>query len=81
MGLVDASKQEFLSNYLARVPVFPNQQGTHEKSDEVLPSVGAQDKDTSGYQVADLDDVELYWEKSQFDVDAVFRPGIDSPFA
>ena len=50
-GLLMSPREEFLSNHLARVPVFPNQQGTREKIDEVLPSVGAQDKDTSGYQV------------------------------
>ena len=39
--------------------------------------------DTSGYQVsaADLDDVEVYWERDQLGVDAVFRPGIDSPYS
>ena len=37
---------------------------------------------TSGYQVsADLDDVEFYWEKSQLDLDAVSRPGNDTPFS
>ena len=30
---------------------------------------------------ADLVDVELYWENDQQDVDAVFRPGIDTPFS
>ena len=30
--------------------------------DEVLSSVGAQDMDTSGYHVSDLDDVDFYWE-------------------
>ena len=76
-------RQEFLNNHLARVPVTPNQQGTHEMRDEVLSSVGAQEGlDTSRYQVsADLDDVEFYWEKDQLDVDAVFRPGIDTPFS
>ena len=50
--------------------------------DEVLSSVGAQDIDTSGYEVsADLDDVEFYWENDQLDVDAVFRPSIDTPFS
>ena len=28
---------------------------------------------------ADLDDVDFYWENDQLDVDAVFRPGIDTP--
>ena len=47
--------------------------------DDVLSSVGAQDMDTSGYRVsADLADVEFYWENDQLDVNAVFRPGIDT---
>ena len=52
--------------------------------DEVLSSVGAQEGlDTSGYQVsaADLDDVEFLYENNQLHVDAVFRPGIDTPFS
>ena len=47
----------------------------------MLSSVGAQDMDTSGYQVSDLDDVEFYWENDQLDVDAVFRPRIGTPFS
>ena len=39
---------------------MPNQQGTHEMRDKVLSSVGAQDMDTSGYQVSDLDAVDFY---------------------
>ena len=77
-----SQKQHFLNNRLARLPVTPNQQGTHEMRDEVLSSVGAEDMDTSGYQVsAELDDVEFFWENDQLDVDAVFRPGIDTPFS
>ena len=34
--------------------------------------------DTSVYQVCDLEDVEFYWERDQLDLDAVFRPGIDT---
>ena len=48
--------------------------------EEVLYSVGAQDLDTSSYQVSDLKDIEFNWENSQLDMDAVFRPGIDTPF-
>ena len=62
-SLLLSQKQKFLNNHLARVPVTPNQQGSHEMRDEVLSSVGAWDMDTSGYQVSvDLDDVEFYWE-------------------
>ena len=52
-----------------------------EMRDEVLSSLGAQDLDTSSYQVSDLEDIEFNWENSQLDMDAVFRPGIDTPFS
>ena len=48
---------------------------------EVLSTVGAQDLDTSSYQVSDLEDIEFNWENPQMDMDAVFRPGIDTPFS
>ena len=51
-----------------------------EMRDEVLSSVGAQDLDTSSYQVSDLEDIEFNWEDSQLNMDAVFRPGLDTPF-
>ena len=46
-----------------------------------LSSVGAEDVDTSGYQVSDLDDVEFYWENDQLDLDAAFRSGICKLFS
>ena len=52
-----------------------------ETRDEVLSSVGAQALDTSRYQVSDLEDIEFNWENSQLDMDAVFRPGIHTPFS
>ena len=75
--------KQFLNNHLARVPVTPNQQGTHEMRDEVFSSVSAQEGlDWSGYQVsADLDVVQFYWENNQLDSDVVFRPGIGTPFS
>ena len=78
-----SQRRQFLNNHLARVPVTPEQQGTHETRDEIVSSVGAQEGlDTSEYQVtADLDDVEFYWENDQLDLDAVFRPGIDTHFS
>ena len=36
---------------------------------------------TSGYQVSGLDNVDLYWENDQLDVEALFKPGIDTPFS
>ena len=82
-SLLLSQRQKFLNNHLARVPVTPKQQGTHEMRDEVLSSVDALDMDTSGYQVsfADLDDDEFYWETYQLDLDAVFETGIVTPFS
>ena len=79
--LLLSRRQDFLNNHLARVPITPNQEGTMEMRDEVLSSVGAQDLDTSSYQVSDLEDIEFNWEDSQLDMDAVFRPGIVTPFS
>ena len=52
-----------------------------EMRDEALSSVGAQDLDTSSYQVSDLEGIEFNWEISQLDMDTVFRPSIDTPFS
>ena len=76
-----SQRQDFLNNHLARVPITPNQEGTIEMREEVLSSVGAQELDTSSYQVSDLEDIEFNWEVSQLDMDAVFRPGIVTPFS
>ena len=43
--------------------------------------MGAQDLDTGSYQVSDLEDLEFNWEDSELDMDALFRPGIDTPFS
>ena len=79
--LLLSQSHNFLNNHLARVPITPNQEGTMEMRDEVLSSVGAQDLDTSGYQVSDLEDIEFNWENDQLELDSVFRPGIATPFS
>ena len=79
--LLLSQRQDFLNNHLARVPITPNREGTIEMREEVLSSVGAQDLDTSSYQVSDLGDIEFNWEDSQLDMDAVFTLGIDTPFS
>ena len=79
--LLLSQKQDFLDNHLPRVPITQNQEGTMEMRDEVLSSVGAQDLDTSSYQVSDLEGIEFNWENSQMDMHAVFRPGIHTPFS
>ena len=79
--LLLSERQDFLNNHLSRVPITENQERTFEMRDEVLSSVGAQDLDTSRYHVSDLEDREFNWEIPQLDMDAVFRPGIDTPFS
>ena len=72
--LLFSQRQDFFDNHLPRLLITQNQEGTIEMREEVLSSVGAQDLDTSSYQISDL-------ENSQLDMDAVFRPGIDTPFS
>ena len=50
-----------------------------EMRDEVFSIVGAQDLDTSSYQVSDLEDIGFNWQISQ--LDAMFRPGVETPFS
>ena len=70
--LLLSQRQEFLDNHLPRVPITPNQQGTFERREEVLSSVGAQDTDTSGYELSDLEDIEFSWEDRAVDMDSVY---------
>ena len=77
--LLLSQRQDFLNNHLARVARAQKQEGKMEMRDEVLSSVGAQDLDTSSYQVSDLADIEFNWEFSQLEMGALFRPGIDNP--
>ena len=79
--LLLSQKQEFLDNHLPRVPITQNQEGTMEMRDEVPSNVRAQGLETSNYQLTDLEDIEFNWENSQLEMDAVFRPGIDTPFS
>ena len=51
---VATSTEKKLDNHLASVPVTPELYGFMEYRDETLSSVGAQDIDTSGYQVFEL---------------------------
>ena len=79
--LLLSQRQDFLNNHLPRVPITQNQEGTMEMREEVLSSVGTQDLGTSSYQVSDLEDIDFNWENLQLDMDAVFRPGIDTAFS
>ena len=58
-SLLLSQKQDFLNNHLARLTFTTSQERTMEMRDEVRLSVGTQNKDTSGYQVSDLYDIEV----------------------
>ena len=75
-----SQRKEFLDNHLALVPATLNQQKPNEMRDETFSSVGAQDMNKSRYQVSNPENVEIYWEIDQLDVDAVYRPGVITPF-
>ena len=79
-SLLLSQRREFLNNPLPRVPITPNQKGSFEMREEVLSSVGAQDTDTRGYELSDLEDIEFIWEDPAVDMDIVCRLEIDTPF-
>ena len=58
-SLLFSQRQDFLSYHLMRVPITRNHEGTNDMGDEVLSSGGAKHMNSSGYQVSDLEDVEL----------------------
>ena len=64
LAIAVVSEARFLDNHLPRVPITQSQEGTMEMRDDVLSSVGAQDLDTSSYQVFDPEDIEVNWENS-----------------
>ena len=59
--LLLSQNQVFLGNNLPQVPITAHQQGTMEMRNEVLSSVGAQELDTSSYQLTDFEDIEFNW--------------------
>ena len=65
-------RQEFLVNYLAEVLITPNQLGTFEVREDVVASAGAQDMEASGYELSDLEYIDISWESPQVVLDAVF---------
>ena len=79
--LLLSERQDFLNNHLAQVPITPNQQGTFEMREEVLSSVGAQDTETRGYELSDLEDIEFSWKDTAVDMDSDYRSGIDTLFS
>ena len=80
-SLLISQRQEFLNNHLPRVPITTNQQRTFEMREEITSSVGAQDTDTRGYELSNLEDIGINWEDPAVDMDSAYQPGIDTPFS
>ena len=71
-SLLLSQRQEFWDNHLPRVPINPNQQGKFQMREEVHSIVGAEDTDSIGYGLSDLEDLEISWEDPAVDMDSVF---------
>ena len=52
----------------------------HEIKVDALSSVGVQNMDINKDQASDLEDIEFHWEDRDLDMDAVFRPELDTLF-
>ena len=61
-SLLLSQGQEFLKHHPAQFLVTPKQEGTVDMKDEVLSSVRAQNMDTSGYHVSNLEGIAFHWE-------------------
>ena len=57
-----------------------NQQGMWEMKDEVRASVGDHNV-ISNFVPSDLDDIQFHWETKNVEMDAVYRPCIDTHFS
>ena len=66
---------------MTQIPNTANQQGTFETREEVLAIAGAQQMATSRYELSELEEIEFFYGNRQVELDAVFRPGIDSPLS
>ena len=76
-----SQEQEVLNNYSARNLITLNMRGTHEIRDAPLWSVRAQNMDTTGYKLSDLEETEFRLEDLDLNMDWIFGPGIDPPFS
>ena len=80
-SLLLSQRQEILNNHLPLVPITANQHGTFEIREKILSSVGAQNKDTRGYELSDIEDIEFSWEDPAVDMNSVYQPRIDTPIS
>ena len=79
-SLLLSQRQDLLHYLLPRVTITPNQQRTFKLREEIFSSVGAKDTDSRGYEVSDLEDIEVSWEDPVAEMDSVYQSGIDTFF-
>ena len=60
-------KTRIFGQTFGQVPVTPIQRGTFEKREDVFVSAGAKNMDSSGYELSDFEDNEL-WENAQLEL-------------
>ena len=81
MELAASAETSLFGHTLARLLITPNRQGAMCMFDEVLSSVGAQDMDTSWYQVSALENIEFHWKYLDLNKDTTIRPDTNTPFS
>ena len=47
---------------------------------KILSRVGAQNMETRGYQVSNLEDIEFHWDDPHLNMDTAFQSDIDTSF-
>ena len=52
-----------------------------ELRDEVLSSIGAQEMDTNGYPMSNMEDIGFHWKVLDMNMDTLFWPGQDNIFS
>ena len=78
-NLLLRQRHVYLENQWDQISTTSNQQGSFELREDVRASAGAQDMDTSGYELSVLEKIEIFWENPEVDLDAVLRPSIGTP--
>ena len=81
LAIAVVSNARFLGYSSGTSPNHSKRRGNNGDERRSTLQCGAQDLDSSSYQVSDLEDIEFNWENSQLDMDVVFRPGMETPFS
>ena len=68
-------------NSWSKIQSIPTSEKRFEDRVKVLESTGAQDIETNGCELSELEDIGFSLGNSQMELDAVFRPGDFTPFS